>query len=48
MGKTATASERAKTIYSLQDPDQRQVLESDLNHIMEGPPPVLVARTIDR
>ncbi len=42
VGKTATASQRAQTILSLNLPGQREALEADVNYITEVPPPVLI------
>jgi len=42
VGKTATASQRAETIYQLDDPDQRVIAEADLDRLMKAPPPILI------
>lgn len=42
VGKTATASQRAKTILSLSRPEQREALVANLDTITEVPPPVLI------
>jgi predicted AAA+ superfamily ATPase len=42
VGKTATASERATTIYQFDDPDQRAIAEADLGRLLTAPPPVLI------
>lgn len=42
VGKTATGSQRATTILSLNDPAQREVLTADLDHITRAAPPVLI------
>ena len=42
VGKTATASQRAKTILSLNVPEQREVLAANLDRVTEVPPPVLI------
>lgn len=42
VGKTATASERAQVVYSLQNPDQRRTLAADPDLINDGPFPVLI------
>jgi uncharacterized protein len=42
VGKTATASQRAATIYRLDDPDQRVIAQADLDRMVAAPPPVLV------
>ena len=42
VGKTATASERARTIYRLDDDDQRSVIEADRTRLLEGDRPVLI------
>ncbi|MGE5282609.1 MAG: ATP-binding protein [Chloroflexota bacterium] len=41
VGKTATATQRAQTVYALDDPDQRAVAEADLDRLIASPPPVL-------
>lgn len=42
VGKTATASRRAKTVHALDDPAQREVAAADPARLLEGPPPLLV------
>lgn len=42
VGKTATASERAATVYQLDDPDQRAIAEADVDRLLGSPPPVLI------
>jgi predicted AAA+ superfamily ATPase len=42
VGKTATASQRAATILSLNEPRQREVLAANLDYITQVSPPVLV------
>ncbi len=42
VGKTATASQRAHTILSLNDPRQREVVAADLDHVTRVSPPVLI------
>lgn len=42
VGKTATASQRAKTIHQLDDPDQRAIAEADPGRLLEAPPPILI------
>jgi uncharacterized protein len=42
VGKTATASERARTVYKLDDKDQRSVIEADRRRLLEGDRPVLI------
>lgn len=42
VGKTATASQRAKTILSLNRPGQRETLAANLDYITHVPPPVLI------
>lgn len=42
VGKTATASRRAGTVLSLDDPNQRQTLIADLDLITRVPTPVLI------
>ncbi|SDU86360.1 ATP-binding protein [Jiangella alkaliphila] len=42
VGKTATATQRAKTILSLDEPAQREILAANLDHIIQVPPPVLI------
>jgi uncharacterized protein len=42
VGKTATASQRARTIHALDDPDQRAIASADLDRVIDSPPPVLL------
>lgn len=42
VGKTATATERAASVISLNLPAQREILAADLDHIVRVPPPVLI------
>lgn len=42
VGKTATASQRAATVFSLNRPEQRETLLADLDLIIETPKPVLI------
>ncbi len=42
VGKTATASQRARTILSLNDPRQREVLAANLDYVTQVPYPVLI------
>lgn len=42
VGKTATASERAASIVSLDDPRQREILEADLDRVTQLQTPVLI------
>lgn len=42
VGKTATATQRARTILSLNLPGQRETLAANLDHITQVPPPVLI------
>ncbi|MFM8896862.1 MAG: hypothetical protein ACKOE2_16225, partial [Actinomycetales bacterium] len=42
VGKTATASQRARTVISLVDPGQRQALAANLDRVVQVPTPVLV------
>jgi predicted AAA+ superfamily ATPase len=42
VGKTATASERALTVYRLDDEDQRSVIDADRRRLLEGDRPVLI------
>jgi len=42
VGKTATASQRAKTSFRLDDPDQREVAAADLDRLMRAPAPILI------
>lgn len=42
VGKTATALQRAKTEYRLDDPGQQQIVAADPSRILEGPTPILL------
>lgn len=42
MGKTATALQRARTAYRLDDDDQRTLIEADRTRLLEGERPVLI------
>lgn len=42
VGKTATALQRARTVYRLDDDDQRSVIEADRARLLEGERPVLI------
>lgn len=42
VGKTATASRRAATVYRLDDPAQRSVAVADPARLVEGDPPILI------
>lgn len=42
VGKTATATQRAKTVLSLDDPRQQEVLSADLDYITKVAHPVLI------
>lgn len=42
VGKTATASRRAATVYRLDDPDQQTVLKADPQRLASGSPPILI------
>ena len=42
LGKTATASRRARTIYKLDDDDERSVIEADRARLLEGKRPILI------
>lgn len=42
VGKTATASQRAATIFALDDPRQREVLMANPDHVTQSPAPVLI------
>jgi len=35
-GKTARASQRARTVYELDEPNQRSLAEADLDRLLEG------------
>ncbi|HXS32870.1 MAG TPA: DUF4143 domain-containing protein [Solirubrobacterales bacterium] len=42
VGKTATASQRAKSVRELDDPGQRSIAVADPARLLEGPPPILI------
>lgn len=42
VGKTATALQRAATVYSLDDEDERSIAQADPSRLTEGEPPVLI------
>ncbi|WP_402463260.1 ATP-binding protein [Isoptericola aurantiacus] len=42
VGKTATASQRATTVVSLNVPRQREILAGDLDYVVQVEPPVLI------
>ncbi|MED5813681.1 DUF4143 domain-containing protein [Mycolicibacterium sp. 050232] len=42
VGKTATASQRAETVVSLNDPRQHEVVRADPDYIVRAPYPVLI------
>jgi uncharacterized protein len=42
VGKTATASRRAKTVHQLDDPAQRNIALADPARLLDGEPPVLI------
>ncbi|HVE68555.1 MAG TPA: DUF4143 domain-containing protein [Solirubrobacteraceae bacterium] len=42
VGKTVTASRRAKTVHGLDDPAQRDVMLAEPARLLDGPPPVLI------
>ena len=42
VGKTATALQRAATVYQLDDPAQRAIAEADPGQLLRGEPPVLL------
>ena len=42
MGKTATASQRATTVLSLDEPRQREALEANPDYVTQVAPPVLI------
>ena len=42
VGKTATASERARTVHQMDDPAQRQVALADPARLLIGKPPILI------
>lgn len=42
VGKTATAGQRAKTVYRLDDADERRVLGADTRRLVDGEHPILI------
>ncbi|MDO5672536.1 MAG: DUF4143 domain-containing protein [Actinomycetaceae bacterium] len=42
VGKTETALQRSKTVYTMSDPKQRDILQADTGRISQVPPPVLI------
>ncbi len=42
VGKTATALQRARTVYRLDDDDHRSLIEADRTRLLEGERPVLI------
>lgn len=42
VGKTATALQRARTVYRLDDDDQRSLIEADRTRLLEGERPILI------
>jgi predicted AAA+ superfamily ATPase len=42
VGKTATATRRAATIFRLDDPAQREVIAADATRLVAGEPPILI------
>lgn len=42
VGKTATAAERARTVYQLDQDEQRALIEADSSRLLQGERPVLV------
>lgn len=42
VGKTATASQRARTVYALDDPGQRSIVEADPPRLLDGARPILI------
>lgn len=42
VGKTRTARRRANTVYELDDPAQREIVEAEPARLREGEPPILV------
>lgn len=42
VGKTATASRRARTVYKLDDPEIRALAEADPKRLLEAAPPILI------
>ncbi len=41
-GKTASATQRARTVHQLDDPERRAVAEADLDRVLAGRPPILL------
>ncbi|MHB8693744.1 MAG: ATP-binding protein [Solirubrobacteraceae bacterium] len=42
VGKTATANQRAKTVYRLDDETQRSIAEADLDRVLDAVKPILI------
>ncbi|MBM3266289.1 MAG: ATP-binding protein [Candidatus Sericytochromatia bacterium] len=42
VGKTATAAERARTVYRLDQDEQRLLIKADSSRLLQGEPPILV------
>lgn len=42
VGKTATATQRARSVHALDDPAQRSIAGADPARLLDGPPPVLI------
>jgi uncharacterized protein len=42
VGKTATAEQRANTVYRLDDPGTLEIVRADVNRLTSGTPPILV------
>ena len=42
VGKTATAAQRARTAYPLDDPDQQSIAAADLDRLLAAPSPILI------
>jgi predicted AAA+ superfamily ATPase len=42
VGKTATALQRARTVYRLDDDDQRSLIQADRSRLLEGERPILI------
>lgn len=42
VGKTATAARRAKTVFELDDPAQREIVRADPARLTRGEPPILI------
>ena len=42
VGKTATASQRAKTVHNLDDPAFRTIAQADPQRLLDGTPPILI------